>query len=185
DVDLQDPPEVIPLMVDAWKAGAEIVNGVRSQRREDTWLKRNTARLFYRVYNSASDVPIERNVGDFRLLDRVVIDALNALPEHARFTKGLYSWVGFNNANVEYERPARAHGTTKWSYRRLINFALDGITASTTVPLRVWSIAGLAIALVAFLYAGFLVVRTVVWGIDVPGYASTMVAILFMGGLNL
>lgn len=185
DVDLQDPPEVIPRMVEAWKAGAEIVNGVRSRRREDTWLKRNTARLFYRLYNYASDVPIERNVGDFRLLDRAVIDALNELPEHARFTKGLYSWVGFDNASVEYERPARAHGTTKWSYRRLFNFALDGITASTTAPLRVWSLAGLSIAAVAFLYAGFLVVRTVVWGIDVPGYASTMVAILFMGGLNL
>lgn len=185
DVDLQDPPEVLPAMIDAWLEGAEIVNGVRASRREDTWLKRSTARLFYRLYNAASDIPIKRNVGDFRLLDRAVVDALNSLAEGSRFTKGLYSWVGYRNVDVEYERPARLHGETKWSYRRLIRFALDGLIASTTAPLRIWSVAGLLIGLCAFLYAIFLVVRTLVWGADVPGYASTMVVILLLGGLNL
>lgn len=185
DVDLQDPPEVIPAMVDAWLDGAEIVNGVRASRREDTWLKRSTARLFYKLYNAASDIPIKRNVGDFRLLDRAVVDALNTLAEGSRFTKGLYSWVGYRNVDVEYERPARLHGETKWSYRRLIRFALDGLIASTTAPLRIWSVAGLLIGLGAFIYAGFLVLRTLIWGADVPGYASTMVVILLLGGLNL
>lgn len=185
DVDLQDPPEVIPAMVEAWLEGAEVVNGVRSSRREDTWFKRSTARLFYRLYNAASDIPIKRNVGDFRLLDRAVVDALNTLAEGSRFTKGLYSWVGYRNVDVEYERPARLHGETKWSYRRLIRFALDGLIASTTAPLRIWSVAGLLIGLCAFIYAGFLVVRTMIWGADTPGYASTMVVILLLGGLNL
>ncbi len=185
DVDLQDPPEVIPAMVEAWLEGAEVVNGVRSSRREDTWFKSSTARLFYRLYNAASDIPIKRNVGDFRLLDRAVVDALNTLAEGSRFTKGLYSWVGYRNVDVEYERPARLHGETKWSYRRLIRFALDGLIASTTAPLRIWSVAGLLIGLCAFIYAGFLVVRTMIWGADTPGYASTMVVILLLGGLNL
>lgn len=185
DVDLQDPPEVLPAMVDAWLEGAEIVNGVRTSRREDTWLKRSTARLFYRLYNAASDIPIKRNVGDFRLLDRAVVDALNSLAEGSRFTKGLYSWVGYRNVDVEYERPARLHGETKWSYRRLVRFALDGLIASTTAPLRIWSVAGLLIGLFALAFAIYLVVRTIVWGVDVPGYASTMVVILFLGGLNL
>lgn len=185
DVDLQDPPEVVPAMVDAWLEGAEVVNGVRSSRREDTWLKRSTARLFYKLYNAASDIPIKRNVGDFRLLDRAVVDALNTLAEGSRFTKGLYSWVGYRNVDVEYERPARLHGETKWSYRRLIRFALDGLIASTTAPLRIWSVAGLLIGLGAFIYAGFLIVRTMIWGADTPGYASTMVVILLLGGLNL
>jgi glycosyltransferase involved in cell wall biosynthesis len=185
DVDLQDPPEIIPAMVDAWLGGAEIVNGVRVSRDEDTWFKRSTANLFYRLYNTASDIPIERNVGDFRLLDRVVVDSLNRLAESARFTKGLYSWVGYRNANVEYARPARAHGETKWSYRRLLRFAIDGLTASTTAPLRIWSGLGLLIGFSALLYAAFLVVRTMIFGIDLPGYASTLVVILFLGGLNL
>ena len=158
---------------------------MRSSRREDTWFKRSTARLFYRLYNAASDIPIKRNVGDFRLLDRAVVDALNTLAEGSRFTKGLYSWVGYRNVDVEYERPARLHGETKWSYRRLIRFALDGLIASTTAPLRIWSVAGLLIGLCAFVYAGFLVVRTMIWGADTPGYASTMVVILLLGGLNL
>jgi polyisoprenyl-phosphate glycosyltransferase len=185
DVDLQDPPEVIPAMVDAWLEGAEVVNGVRATRREDTWFKRSTARLFYKLYNAASDIPIKRNVGDFRLLDRAVVDALNTLAEGSRFTKGLYSWVGYRNVDVEYERPARLHGETKWSYRRLVRFALDGLIASTTAPLRIWSVAGLLIGLGAFIYAAFLIVRTMIWGADVPGYASTMVVILLLGGLNL
>src|SRR5690606_5068375 len=154
-------------------------------RREDTWLKRSTARLFYKLYNAASDIPIQRNVGDFRLLDRAVVDALNTLAEGSRFTKGLYSWVGYRSVDVEYERPARLHGETKWSYRRLIRFALDGLIASTTAPLRIWSVAGLLIGLGAFIYAGFLIVRTMIWGADTPGYASTMVVILLLGGLNL
>lgn len=185
DVDLQDPPEIIPAMVEAWLGGAEIVNGVRASRAEDTWLKRSTANLFYRLYNRASDIPIQRNVGDFRLLDRAVVDALNRLAEGARFTKGLYSWVGYRNADVEYARPARVHGETKWSYRRLLRFAIDGLTASTTAPLRIWSGLGLLIGLAALVYAAILVARTLIFGIDVPGYASTLVVILFLGGLNL
>lgn len=185
DVDLQDPPEVVPRMVEEWLRGADIVNAVRRTRDGDSPFKRFTARSFYSLYNRIADVPIRPDVGDFRLLDRTVIDTLNRLSEGSRFTKALYSWVGYRNVDIEYDRIGRSAGTTKWRYRKLFRFALDGFIASTTVPLRMWSGLGLILGLVAVIYGLFIIVKTVLYGPDQPGYASIMVAVLFLGALNL
>lgn len=185
DVDLQDPPEVIIAMVRHWLAGAKVVNARRTDRSSDDWFKRWSAQGFYRLINRLSDHPIPENVGDFRLLDRQAVDVIKQLGEQARFTKGLFSWVGFRVATVDYERAPREAGTSKWRVSKLWGLAIDGITASTTMPLRIWSYIGGAIALMAFAYAAFLVLHTLLTGIDSPGYASIMVAVLMLGGLNL
>jgi glycosyltransferase involved in cell wall biosynthesis len=185
DVDLQDPPEVVPRMVDKWLEGAEIVNAIRRRRDTDTAIKRFTARLFYKLYNKIADIPIKADVGDFRLLDRAVVDTLNELSEGSRFTKALYSWVGYRNVDIEYDRAGRSGGDSKWPYRRLVRFALDGLIGSTTAPLRVWSYLGLLIGFCAFVYAAVVIIKTAIFGIDVPGYASTLVTVLLLGGLNL
>lgn len=185
DVDLQDPPDVVPVMVAEWLRGAEVVNAIRRRRDGDTAFKRWSARSFYKLYNAIADLPIKSDVGDFRLLDRAVVDALNRLSEGSRFTKALYSWVGYRNADIEYDRAERSGGDTKWHFGKLFRFAVDGIIASTTTPLRVWSYVGLFIGLAAFAYAGVVVVSTLTFGNDVPGYASLMVVILLLGGLNL
>jgi glycosyltransferase involved in cell wall biosynthesis len=185
DVDLQDPPDVVPRMVEKWLEGAEIVNAIRRRRDTDTAVKRFTARLFYKLYNKIADIPIKADVGDFRLLDRAVVEALNELSEGSRFTKALYSWVGYRNVDIEYDRAGRSGGDSKWPYRRLIRFALDGLIGSTTAPLRVWSYLGLLIGFGAFVYAAVVIVKTAVFGVDVPGYASTLVIVLLLGGLNL
>ncbi len=185
DVDLQDPPELIPAMVERWLAGAEVVNVVRADRASDGAAKRATAVWFYRLYNMMAERPIAENVGDYRLLDRRVVDVVNAMPERSRFMKGLVSWVGFRQDSVEAVREPRAAGTSKWRWWRLWNFALDGFTGSTTAPLRVWTYVGAAVAALAFLYGGYLTARTILFGADVPGYTSIMVAILFLGGMNL
>lgn len=185
DVDLQDPPEVIAELVAKWREGFDVVNARRADRSSDSWLKRTTAKSFYRVFNKMADRPILEDVGDFRLLSRRVVDVINQFPERARFMKGLFSWVGFNHATIDYQRDARAAGETKWRYWKLWNFAVDGITSFTTVPLRIWSYFGAAIALLAFVFAAFLVVRTMMFGIDTPGYASLMVVVLALGGVNL
>jgi len=185
DVDLQDPPEVIPQLVERWRAGFDVVNARRSDRSSDTWLKRSTSRGFYRVFNQMADRPILEDVGDFRLLSRRVVDVINQFPERARFMKGLFSWVGFSQATVDYQRAVRHAGETKWRYWKLWNFAVDGITSFTTVPLRIWTYFGALIAFLAFVFAVALVVRTLVLGVDTPGYASLMVVILGLGGMNL
>ncbi|HEX6858752.1 MAG TPA: glycosyltransferase family 2 protein [Caulobacteraceae bacterium] len=185
DVDLQDPPEVIPQLVAKWREGFDVVNARRADRSSDTWLKRTTARAFYRVFNQMADRPILENVGDFRLLSRRVVDVVNQFPERARFMKGLFSWVGFSHATIDYQRDVRAAGQTKWRYWKLWNFAVDGITSFTTVPLRIWSYFGAAIAFLAFVFAAVLIVRTLIYGIDTPGYASLMVVVLGLGGINL
>ncbi len=185
DVDLQDPPELIPQMVERWLAGYDVVAARRADRSSDSWLKRTTARGFYRVFNHMADRPIMADAGDYRLLSRRVVEVLNRFPERARFMKGLFSWVGFKTCHVDYVRAERETGTSKWRYWRLWNFAIDGITSSTTVPLRIWSYLGGITALAAFAYAAFLVVRTLAFGADVPGYASLMVVVLMFGGLNL
>lgn len=185
DVDLQDPPEVIPQLVERWLAGFDVVSARRSDRSSDSWLKRATARAFYRVFNRMAERPILADAGDFRLLSRAVVDELNRFPERARFMKALYSWVGFRHCHVDYVREDRHSGRSKWRYWRLWNFAIDGITSSTTAPLRIWSYLGAITALAAFAYAGFLIVRTLVGGVDVPGYASLMVMVLMLGGVNL
>lgn len=185
DVDLQDPPELIAPMIAKWREGYDVVYGERVSRGNDSAIKRMTAGQFYSLYNRISAVKIPANVGDFRLMDRKVVDALNAMPERVRFMKGLFAWVGFKSAAIPYERPPRQAGETKFNYWKLWNFAIDGITSFSTVPLRVWSYFGSIIALVAFLYGSYLIIRTIVFGIDVPGYISTFVAVLFFGGIQL
>jgi glycosyltransferase involved in cell wall biosynthesis len=185
DVDLQDPPELIPAMVERWLAGYDLVNARRADRSADGLVKRRTAGAFYRIFNWLAERPIAPDTGDFRLISRPVVDIINQFPERARFTKGLFAWVGFSQCSIDYVRPARASGRTKWRYWRLWNFAIDGITSSTTMPLRVWTYCGAAVALLAFAYAIFMIARTLIFGIDVPGYASLMVLVLFFGGINL
>ncbi|ANI78506.1 glycosyltransferase family 2 protein [Sphingobium sp. EP60837] len=185
DVDLQDPPEVIISMVRHWLAGAKVVNARRADRSSDDWFKRWSAHRFYRLINRLSDHPIPENVGDFRLLDRQAVDVIKQLGEQARFTKGLFSWIGFRVATIDYERAPREAGISKWRVGKLWGLAIDGITASTTMPLRIWSYIGGGIAVMAFAYAAFLVLHTLLTGVDTPGYASIMVAVLMLGGLNL
>lgn len=185
DVDLQDPPDVIPQLTAAWLAGADIVNAKRIDRAGDSWMKRRVAGAFYWIFNAISSEKLPENVGDFRLLSRRAVDVLRTLPERTRMNKALFSWIGFETATVEYRRPARVGGQSKWSSLRLWNLALDGITASTTAPLRVWSIAGVLVAAAAMFFALTIAVRTLVLGVDVPGYASLMVAVLMLGGLQM
>jgi len=185
DADLQDPPELIPELFAKWLEGNDVVYATRTSRNSDTFAKRLTAAWFYQVHNRLADVDIPNNTGDFRLMDRRVIEALRRLPERNRFMKGLFSWVGFRQTGVAYEREQRANGVSKWKYWRLWNFALDGITTSTTLPLRIWTYAGLGISVLAFAYAGFLIARTLINGVDVPGYASLMVVVLMFGGINM
>jgi polyisoprenyl-phosphate glycosyltransferase len=185
DVDLQDPPEVIADMVRAWRAGSEVVYGVRRNRESDSLPKRLTADLYYRAHNWLSSDKIPEHAGDFRLLDRKVVDVIKRMPERNRFMKGLFAWSGFRQTAVEYDRAERTVGTTKFRYWKLWTLALDGITSASTVPLRVWSYIGVVVALLSFCYAVFVMIRTLTSGVDVPGYASLMTAILFFGGLQL
>lgn len=185
DADLQDPPEVIAELVAAWRSGYDVVYATRRSRQGESWVKRFTANAFYRVLDRVTEVPIPRNTGDFRLMDRRVVDALRHLPERTRFMKGLFAWVGFRQTAVLYDRAPRHAGRTTWNYWRLWNFALDGITSFSTIPLRVWTYVGLGVSLVAFLFAAAVVVRTLLYGADVPGYASLMVVMLFLGGIQL
>jgi len=185
DVDLQDPPEAIAPMLAKWRAGFDVVYGVRDNRETDSLPKRLTADLYYRAHNWLSSDKIPEHAGDFRLLDRRVVEVIKAMPERNRFMKGLFAWAGFKSAAVSYHREERAVGTTKFNYWKLWTLAVDGITSASTVPLRVWSYLGGAVALFALGYAIFIVVRTLTSGIEVPGYASMMVAVLFLGGLQL
>ena len=185
DADLQDPPELIPVLIKEWSAGAEVVLAQRSRRDSDTGFKRQSAALFYKVHNRLSSVKIPENVGDFRLIDRAVADALKRLPERQRFMKGLFAWVGYEPVIVQYAREPRSAGETKFSKRKLWNFALEGLTSFSTIPLKVWSYIGLGFAILTSTYAFFIVGRTLIFGVDVPGYASILVAVLFMGSLQL
>jgi glycosyltransferase involved in cell wall biosynthesis len=185
DVDMQDPPEVLPEMVAKWRDGHEMVFGVRRCRDSDGWAKRVTAGLYYRAHNAVSSDKIPENAGDFRLMDRKVVDVIRAMPERNRFMKGLFAWAGFKQASVEYDRVERETGTTKFNYWKLWTLALDGITSASTVPLRIWSYVGALVALFALGYATFLAVETMIFGNPVPGYASIMVSVLFLGGVQL
>ncbi len=185
DADLQDPPELIAEMIEKWREGYEVVYARRSDRKSDSATKRLTASWFYRIHNAVADISIPDNAGDFRLIDQRVNVALQNLPERTRFMKGLFAWVGFKQASVEYVREERAHGQSKWQYWKLWQFALDGITGSTTFPLRVWTYLGFVVSVTAFILSTLLIVRTLFYGVDVPGYASLMVAVLFLGGINI
>tara|TARA_R110002096_G_scaffold309403_1_gene503895 strand:- start:16176 stop:17120 length:945 start_codon:yes stop_codon:yes gene_type:complete len=185
DADLQDPPEVIPVFIEQWKNGYDNIYGVRTKRDGESWFKKKTAQHFYQILKKMSFVDIPQNAGDFRLLSRRAVDAIKELPERQRFMKGLFAWIGFNTAAVEYERHARVAGETKWNYWNLWNFALEGITSFSTLPLRLASYIGISISLISFIYAVFIFIRTLLYGTSVDGYASQMVVILFLGGLQL
>ena len=185
DADLQDPPELIPEMVRIWQQGADVVNMRRRSRQGETWFKKASASWFYKVINWLSDVPIPENVGDFRLLSRRSVEALNQLPESNRFMKGLFAWIGFRQVTVEYDRHARAAGETKWPYFKLLNFAIEGITGFSVVPLRLASYAGFLTAVGAFIYALVFLVKTLMIGDSVRGFPTLIVTILLLGGLQL
>jgi glycosyltransferase involved in cell wall biosynthesis len=185
DVDLQDPPELIPQFISKWREGYDVVYGLRVSRASDTVIKRRTAGLFYRFFNHVSEVQLPENAGDFRLMDRSVVEVLKKLPERNRFMKGLFSWAGFSSIGVPYERQARQADITKWNYWKLWNFALDGVVGFSTAPLRIWAYIGAFVAILAFGYGSFIILRVLMLGSDVPGYASLMTAILFLGGIQL
>lgn len=185
DADLQDPPELIAPMLAKWREGYDVVYATRRRRDGDSWLKRNAAHAFYHLFDRITDVPIPHDTGDFRLLDRRVVEVLIRLPERTRFMKGLFAWVGYRQVALEFDREERAAGKTNWNYWRLWNFALDGVTSFSSMPLKIWGYLGLIISIFAFLFALFLATLKIVRGIDVPGYASLMVAVLFFGGVQL
>ena len=185
DADLQDPPSLIPKMLKEWQQGAEVVLAKRVDRSSDSYAKRTSALMFYRLHNALSQLKIPENVGDYRLMDRVVVDALKQLPERQRFMKGLFAWVGFKTATIEYTREARVMGDSKFSGWKLWNFAIEGITSFSLAPLKIWIYVGLLGAIFAFFYAAFIIIRTLIFGVDVPGYASLLVVSLFFGSLQL
>jgi glycosyltransferase involved in cell wall biosynthesis len=185
DADLQHPPEVIGAFVAKWREGYQNVFGTRRDRDNESALRRAFARGFYSVFSRLSDTTLPPGAGDFRLLDRAVVNALKALPERARFTKGLYAWVGFKSASVDYDVAERAHGTSKWNFGRLLRFAIDGITSFSTAPLRLSIYVGTIVSAFAISYALFFALRTLFWGIDVPGFPSLIVSIMFFSGIQL
>lgn len=185
DADLQDPPELIPQMIAKWRDGFDVVYAKRTSRDADTRLKRSTAGLFYKVFNALSEMPIPENVGDYRLMDRRVVEAIKQLPEKDRFMKGLFCWPGFNSTTIEFERKERQEGETKFNYWKLWNFALNGITSFSSVPVRMGVYLGLAVSVAAFVFGVAIMLKTLFTGVDVPGYASLMVVILFLGGIQL
>jgi len=185
DVDLQDPPELIPKMVEAWRGGADIVHARRHSRRQDTFFKRNSARIFYLLMHKIGDTRLPENVGDFRLIDRKVVLAIREIRERNRFMKGILSWPGFHTVSVNYDRPGRDTGQAKQGFRQLIKLALDGLVSFSVVPLRIWVIIGSMISFFAFVYMTWIILSVLIFGRSVPGYASLMTIILFMGGMQL
>ena len=185
DADLQDPPEIIVQLWNKFKEGFDNVYGVRQDRACDSFFKRTTAGTFYKLYNRLADTPIPHNAGDCRLLSRRAVQAVLALPERERFMKGLFTWVGYKSTGVPFTREKRAAGKTKWSYWKLWNFALNGLTASTTLPLKLWTYFGLLISLASFVFALWTAYKKIVFGNPVSGYTSIMVAILFFSGVQL
>ncbi|MEO1264308.1 MAG: glycosyltransferase family 2 protein [Pseudomonadota bacterium] len=185
DADLQHPPEVLEAFLDRWREGHDIVYGQRLTRETDAALHRFFARVFYRLYNALVETDIPKGAGDFRLLDRRAVDAMNRLSETSRFNKGLFSWIGFKSVGVPFTVEERQTGQSKWSFRRLSSFALDGLTSFSTVPLRVWSLVGAAISLIAMVYAIIVLTRTLVFGVDVPGFPSLIISVMFFSGIQL
>jgi len=185
DVDLQDPPALIHQFVHLWKQGYDTVYGMRASRIDDGRRKRASAGLFYKIFNRLSNTAIPSNAGDYRLMSRRVVEVIKKMPERNRFMKGVFAWPGYSSVGVEYDRPARFAGKTKWNYWKLWNFALDGLTGFSTWPLRVWSYVGGVIALISLLYMLYIILRTLIMGVDWPGYASLMSAVLFFGSVQL
>lgn len=185
DADLQDPPELIPEMIKHWEEGYDDVYARRSSREGETWLKKKTSEMYYKILQSSTNIPIQIDTGDFRLLDRRCIDALKQFRESQRNTKALFSWIGYKKKEILYNRDPRLAGTTKWNYRKLFNLAIDGITSFTTAPLRIATITGLLISAISFLYIIYLLVRPLFGVSTGAGYSSTLAVILFMGGVQM
>ncbi len=185
DCDLQDPPELILEMIQQWEQGFDVVLAKRSDRNSDSFLKRFSARWFYKIHNKIADTIIPENVGDYRLMTKKVVNALKQLPENQRFMKGIFAWAGFKTTTVEYSREIRAQGNSKFNSLQLWNLALDGITSFSTAPLRIWVYLGMFFSFFAFLYGSFVLVKTIILGVDVPGYASLLTSVLFFGGVQL
>jgi len=185
DADLQHPPELLPAFLEKWREGYDVVVAVRHARVGQSLKHRLFARMFYWIFDHLSEVRLPREVGDFRLMDRKVVEVINRMPERTRFMKGIFAWVGFRQAAIPYEQGERAGGDTKWGFLKLLRLSLDGLTAFSTFPLRVWSLVGMALSGVAFVYILIRLLRTLFFGIDVPGYESLLAAVLFMGGIQL
>ncbi|HEY1085865.1 MAG TPA: glycosyltransferase family 2 protein [Candidatus Saccharimonadales bacterium] len=185
DADLQDPPELIPDMLKLWEEGYDDIYAKRRSRKGETFLKKLTSKWFYQILQRSTRVEIQRDTGDFRLLDRRAIDALKQFRESERYTKGMFSWIGFKKKEILYDRDPRIAGETKWSYPKLLNLAIDGITSFTTAPLRISSFLGVIVSFFAFIYILYLVIRTIFFGSDLAGYPSMMAVILFLGGVQL
>lgn len=185
DADLQDPPELIPEMIKLWEEGYDDVYAKRRSREGESWLKKYTSKMYYRTLQKITHIPIQEDTGDFRLLDRRVVEAIRQFRDTQRNAKAIFSWVGFHKKEILYDRDERAAGMTKWSYPKLINLAIDGITSFTTAPLRISTYVGAGVSILAFLYLLFLVIRTTFFGTDLAGYPSMMAVILFLGGVQL
>lgn len=185
DADLQDPPELIPQMIKLWEEGYDDVYAKRKSREGETWFKKFTSKMYYKTLQSVTRIPIQEDTGDFRLLDRRVVEALKQFRESQRNTKAMFSWVGFYKKEIMYDRDPRAAGETKWNYIKLVELAIDGITSFTTAPLRISTYAGIFVSVFTFLYLIYLVFRTVFFGTDLAGYPSMMAVILFLGGVQL
>ena len=185
DVDLQDPIDVIPVLIEKWQEGADVVLAKRTDRSTDGWLKRKTAEWFYKLHNKISTPKIEENVGDFRLMSRETVENIKLLPERNLFMKGVLSWVGGNVDIVEYTRAERSAGESKFNGWKLWHLALEGIPSFSTFPLRMWTYIGLFVAALSFVYGGWMIIDKLIWGNPVPGYPSLLVSILFLGGIQL
>lgn len=185
DADLQDPPELIPKMIALWEEGYDDVFARRNSRIGETWLKRTSSKAFYKVLQSSTNIPIQQDTGDFRLLDKRCVEALRQIRESQRYTKGMFSWIGYKKKEIVYDRDPRAAGESKWNYFKLMNLAIEGIVSFTTAPLRLSVLAGLLVSLSAFVYIAYLVIRTLLHGTDLAGYPSMMAVILFLGGVQL
>lgn len=185
DADLQDPPELIPQMLEYWEQGYDDIFAKRKSRKGETFLKKFTSKMYYKTLQSMTNIEIQKDTGDFRLLDRRCVEALRSIRESQRYTKGLFSWIGYNKKEILFDRDPRAAGQTKWNYGKLINLSIDGITSFTTSPLRWAAILGILVSLAGFIYMLVIIFKTIFNGIDVPGYSSTMVVILFLGGIQL
>lgn len=185
DADLQDPPELIPDMLKYWEEGYDDVYAKRRSRKGESFLKKFTSKMYYKILQKVTNVEIQKDTGDFRLLDRRCVEALKSMRESQRYTKGLFSWIGYKKKEILFDRDPRAAGETKWNYGKLIGLSIDGLTSFTTAPLRMSAIFGILVSLIGFIYMLVIIIKTLAFGIDSPGYASMMVVILFLGGIQL
>ena len=185
DADLQDPPELIPEMIEKWEEGYDVVYATRRTRRGESLIKIILANAFYRILNRLTDVRIPIDTGDFRLMDRVVVEAFREMPERTRFLKGIFAWVGFPAASILYDRDTRFQGTSKWNYIKLWRFALDGLTSFSSIPVKVWSLFGMIVSFLSFIFMAVLLIRSGFYDLEIEGYTLLAVVVLFFSGVQL